>query len=268
MPDRLGRSSASGVQRTTVSHEKNVREIIFWDEGNPNCVVNRLTPELKERVLQIPPYLLNQTEKELISYLHESGSSVLEPLRLAFWDEFAIASDTNKRMRVAGIYGDICSREYFNREISKDHRAMAFILHPPRDYMYKMRSLLELAHRRLEEILNLPIKDGRGKVDTALLDKFIKIAVLVENRVRGAVTQKLQIDQTSKNFNLNTTVEAPKSVRQIEAEIKKIEREIEALEAPPKDQPDENFLLTGNHKDVIDVEPEEPDSSSTEEERA
>ena len=91
-----------------------------------------------------------------------------EMLRLSFWDEFFIASDACRKMRIEAIYPKVCTREHFYRNIIANEHRFAFILRPPDDYILKMRGLLELGLRKFEEILRLPIDPA--KPDTKIIE--------------------------------------------------------------------------------------------------
>lgn len=236
--------------RRPQQQDPDVKEIIFWEEGNPNCVVNRLPERMKQKALALPPHLLARHDDEIVGYANTLKSTLIEELRLAFWDEYSVASDANAGMRMGAIYAKLCSREMFYK-IIKSEEAFAYILTPPRDYMLKMRSLIEMGHRKMEEILKLNIRQN-GKVDVRLGELQLKIMMLADNRVKGAVVQKVQVDQTSKNLHLHAGTkdyEPPKSYQEIQAEILKVQREIRRLQVP-ESQPEEEILINGFTEEI------------------
>jgi len=231
------------------------KEIIFWEEGNPRCVVNlfRNAETLRAKILAIPPNLLSMSDNELEK--HVDPSQVDNDLRQAFWDEYTVAIDTDSLMRVTSIYSRVCTKEFFNR-ITQNPDRLAYMLRPPREYTLRMRSLLDVGLRRIEEFLNLPIKKTtmfKGReievIDTGLVREIVKITALLDNRVKGAVTQKLVIDQTSKNLHLHSKgYEPPKSMDEIEKQLKNIQKEINYLDDPRSQEVKEE-------NDVIEVTP-------------
>lgn len=254
----MAKNSSLALPQRAQQVDPEIHEIIFWEEGNPHCVVNKLTEELRAKAMNLPPHLLAQHESELEKYIKDVGTQTIEQIRLSFWDEYTLACDNGTKMRMKAVYARVCSREYFYKAIINDSEAFAYILHPPKDYMLKMRGLLELAQRRLEEILKLPIVNKKGVADTRLIGEIVKIAVLVDNRVKGAVVQKIQVDQTSKNLHLHSGYEAPKDHRQIESELASVQKQIEDLRtgASTGDQPQlvQAFEPFKDDGDVIDVE--------------
>jgi hypothetical protein len=205
------------------------REIVFWEEQNPKCVINMVTDRLKELMRELPPELIATDERKLRKQLDPGWT--IEQLRVAFWDEYFLTMDNDmEKMRIAAIYGRVCSREQFY-EIIKQPLALAYILAPPTDYMYKMRAMLDMGLERFQEILKLPLENPNGSINTKLVAEMIKVVALIDNRVKGAVAQKIHIDQTSKNLNVNVSqpYEPPKSAREIQQELHDIENEIKQL---------------------------------------
>lgn len=208
-----------------------VHEIIFWEDNNPNCVINLVTDRMREYMRELPPSLLAMDEVKLRKQL-EPGWTI-ESLRQAFWDEYFITVDNKqKAMRLAAVYAKVCTREHFY-DIIKNQLALSYIVCPPAEYMYKMRSLLDIGLERIREVLSKPLENPNGTVNTRLISEIVKIVALVDNRVKGAVVQKVTIDQTSKNLNVNfnPNYEPPKSVTDIDNELANIDNELRMLKA-------------------------------------
>jgi len=221
------------VQNPIPRHKEQVditkREIVFWEDRNPKSVINLVTERLQELMKQLPQALLAMSEKEIRKKLEPGWTE--EQLRIAFWDEYFLTVDNNgKKMRLEAVYARVCAKDIFYDKI-KNPLTLAYICKPPQDYIYQMRSLLNVGLERFAEILNLPVKVN-GRVDTKLIAEIIKIVTLVDNRVKGAVTQKIQIDGTQKNLNMNVNYEAPKTHQDIAKELRDIELEIKQLQSP------------------------------------
>lgn len=228
-----------------------VREIIFWEEGNPNSIINMVSDRLRELMRQLPPALLAMDENELRKKLDPSW--IQEQMRLAFWDEYFLTIDNNERkMRVQAIYCQSTTRETFYTQI-ENPLFLAFLTKPPAGYILKMRALLDMAMERMREVLKYPLEDVNGKLNVKLVSEIIKIATLADNRVKGAVTQKIEIDATQKNLNVNVNqnYEPPKTHQDLEKELRQIEKEILSLKAPTP-QP-QYFESEQNDRDVIEV---------------
>lgn len=205
------------------------REIIFWEDRNPKSVINMVSDRLQELMRQLPQSLLAMSEKEIRRKLEPGWTE--EQLRIAFWDEYFITMDNNfKKMRIEAVYARVCTKEHFYDKI-KNPLTLAYICRPPQDYIYQMRSLLNIGLERFAEILTLPLENN-GRVNTRLIGEIVKIVSIVDNRVKGAVTQKIQIDGTQKNLNMNVNYEAPKTHQDIAKELRDIELEIKQLQSP------------------------------------
>ncbi len=225
------------------------KEIVFWEQGNPNCVVNLLTPRLKKAAMNIPGHLLGMSADTLRKKI--KANSMDEQLRVSFWEEYFVASDNNQRMRIEAIYPRVCVREYFYKHFVDNPARFAYMMHPPPEYMLQMKSLLQLGLRRFEEILQMPITNEKGVVNSKLVAEIVRIVMLVDNRVKGSVVQKVQLEQKSVNVNLN--YEPPKKIEDIDAELKAVEKEIRQLATPEK-QPDEEFLFNDTFPESKGVE--------------
>jgi hypothetical protein len=202
-------------------------EVVVWDHGNPRSLINLVSPKIKQTILTIPPDWLTCPEDQLERIVNPT--EIDRELRITFWEEFQMAQDSAQPVKLGRVYGKVCTKEYFHMMITGNPKRIAYMIRPPRDYMLQMKSLLALGMRRFEEILQLPIKEN-DKVNTRLIGEVVKIVSLIDNRVRGAVPQRLQIDQRS--MNLNMQYEAPKSAGDIESEIKKLQKEIVQLAGP------------------------------------
>lgn len=200
------------------------KDIVFYEDGNPFCVVNLLPDKVKAYAMRVSPRLLGMNTDELRATTQPNQMD--EMLRLAFWDEFFIASDACRKMRMDAIYPKVCTREHFYRHIISNEHRLAFILRPPDEYMLKMRSLLELGLRKFEEILRLPINPQNP--DTKLIATMIQVVSLIDNRVRGAVPQRLHVE--GKTMNVNMNYQAPRSMESIDEEIEQLENEINSHE--------------------------------------
>ena len=85
----------------------------------------------------------------------------------------------------------------------------------------KMKNLLELGLEQFESILRMEVT----KKDTRLIGEIVRIVALLDNRVRGAVPQRLMVDSRS----VSMKYEAPKSAKEIDAELRQLERELKQL---------------------------------------
>lgn len=199
-------------------------EISLMDTTDPLSVASLSSPAIKDAARAIPPETWGMTLEGLII---KAGITDTEAqMRLAFWDEYALSQDQKKKMNLMNVYR-ISSKMYFYDNILRNPLKTAFLLTPPQKYQYKMREMLDMAHRRMREVLALPLTH-RGQPNTRLIAEIVKIAILLENRVMGAVSQKLQVETKSLNVNVNTD---RKSYFSVEDELRAVERQLDDLRA-------------------------------------
>lgn len=243
------------VNRRNHQLDPEAKEIVIWEDGNPTCLVNLLPEKIADCVRNLVPDLLNYSEADHIRRF--KISEMTQQVRLAFWDEYFEASDERTRnvhgrkMRVEAIYPRICSREHFYQKMVDVPEVLSFIIKPPKGYMLKMRYMLERAHERFLEILEMPFTNPDGTTDHKVIGNIIKIATLVENRVRGSVAQQLNINSNS--VTLNANYEAPKTFNTVEAEIRAVEKEIlEITGNPNREVSDALFIDTITEVEVVE----------------
>ncbi len=198
-------------------------EISLIDASDPMSLYNLVSNTIREKMKLIPPRMLTMSEDALRKAANITD--VEEHTRLAFWDEFGMAQDQKAKMRMENVYR-VTNRMYFYREIVGKTTKLAYMLTPPSQYRYKMREMLEMSHRRMREVLNLSILDKRGNPNVPLIREIVKIAMLVENRVMGAVKQQVSIESKSMNVNINSE---RKGYFDVESELKAIDAQIAQL---------------------------------------
>lgn len=208
--------------------EGGFQEIPLLDESDPLSVASLVSPLIRKWIKIIPPKAFTMYEHEL--RLKAKITEVEEQLRLSFWDEYAFAQDSRSFMNMNRVYSRICTKMHFYESVVREPYRLAYILTPPRNYVYRMREMLELAHRRMREVLDLPILDKKKNPNVKLISEMVKITVLLENRVMGAVKQKVEVE--SKSVNVNVEAGGRKGYYDVEDEIKDIEKQLQDLRTP------------------------------------
>lgn len=226
----------------------------LWDADDPMCVINLVSNKLREAIIALPQFWYEMTEFDLKRKCDPNEFD--KALRESFWIEYFLACDNSRQMRMDSVYGRFMNRVNFYVRVD-DPRKLAWIIRPPIEYTYKMKSLLDTALMRIEEVLEKPI-DSSNPREVANL---IKITELLDNRVKGAVMQRLQIE--SRSVNVNTTIGPAKSFKDVTSELSAVQDEIKQLtNGGPVD-------VTGSvgAEAIITVEEEGAPASPAEEER-
>jgi hypothetical protein len=239
--------SAVGSQLPT--EIKPVQERDVLTKENPKALLNMLPPKLQEQVLAV----INDPEnKELYtafmngdeSTLHQvlSPSRIENTLRYQMWTEHSFACMRgDAKLDVLRLYAPVCSKQTFYNIMQT--RRLFWVLSPPPDMQALNKMAYSKALDRLYDILELPLTDKSGKVNTALANLQMKVFALLDTRINGPITQKHEL--TTKNVHIGVSADQVKQLFQ------QTQKEVEALNT--KDEVE--------YKDVVQVEEFSPASA-------
>jgi hypothetical protein len=249
------------LKQTAGQNDEQKKYIDIWEEDNPRCVINMVSDAVKLKVKALP--------SAWFSYPENTFRRIVDPneiddcLREAFWMEYFSACDESRRMRMEAVYGRYMSKVNFFTTIISNEKRLAWMMRPPLEYAYRMKGLLEVGLQQFENILKMEIT----KADTRLIGEIVKIVALLDNRVRGAVTQRIQVE--SKSVNVNANYEVPKSYSEISKEIRDVQKEILQLKDPSSPQPDAvlDEALFSSSEDEVESDVREPEVITVKEAR-
>lgn len=241
-----------------------IEESSVLDEDNPYSLINLVPGEIRAAMDAIPVHYYGISEFELRRTAKPTAE--VARLRVNFWDEYLRAVDQKRKMEMVSVLkGGVCHPNYFYNVVLKEPKWVAYITIPPADYQLALREMLDLGLDRLREVLILPIVEkvpitvkeknaDTGKIEyrtefiqqtnTKLISEIVKITNMLDLRVKGAILQKVQVE--NRNLNIHANADDPNvfladaTMNQLEAMEKKIERmkkEMELLDAP-KDEED------------------------------
>jgi hypothetical protein len=212
---------------------ENALEGTIYDPNNPDSLINIIPERVRPVLMRIKdkmPRVLFQTEGELRQYIHPDDRD--ERLRLAFWDEYNHATAHGKMMSLSAFLHGVAAWETWVTVYEPNDKKMMWMFCPPVSYQSAMRNILHRGTERLMEIMSLPILDDQGKPDSKVIVNILRAFQLVDMRVKGAVTQKLQIQQQSLNVHATINQDMPNihtglpvDTLQLE-ELEKLERRI------------------------------------------
>ena len=174
----------------------------IFDLDNPEALISIVPTRLVPVLRRLGPKLhkvLTRTEGELRDHLQPDERD--ERVRLAFWDEYNHSTQCGKKMSIAAMLQGCMSWEAWVTVFEPSDKKMLWVLCPPISYQTAMRNILHVGTERLMEIMRLPIVDENGKADSKTIVNILKAFQLVDLRVKGAVMQKLQIQQQSLNVH-------------------------------------------------------------------
>lgn len=160
------------------------------------------TGSIKSAIENIPQELSLLAEETLRKKVNPSIKHY--ELKRAFWEEFALASDTGNTMRNWRLYEGRYSKAYFYDSILKNPKLMAWIMTPLVEYEDKTKAALDKVTERYDEIISMDITTTKKLKDPEAPGgyRFItetdpkKALVLLqaiknlEDRVKGTAIQR------------------------------------------------------------------------------
>jgi hypothetical protein len=180
-------------------------EETVYDRSNPSSLINVVPERLEPMLIRMKPRLakvFSLPEFELRRQLQPDEKD--DKLRLNFWDEYNSSTATGKRMSLNLVVRGVMAPETFFTVYEPSNRKMMWMLCQPASYAVAMRNILQVASQRLLEIVSLPIVDSTGKPDTRVIVNILRAFQLVDMRVKGSITQNVNIKQQS--LNLHRTI--------------------------------------------------------------
>lgn len=203
----------------------------MYAEDNPDSLINviplRLVPILK-RVREKIPRILLADERDVRRYVDPTERD--DRLRLSFWDEYNASTACRKRMSLQSILSGVCAWESWITVYEPNDKKMVWLFCPPTNYVAMMRQILHRGTERLLEIMNLPMLTDDGKIDVRVAQLVLRAWQLADMRVKGGVTQRVQIEQKSMNVNVDTDINQMREsvnglqLHELEALEKRIDR--------------------------------------------
>jgi hypothetical protein len=174
---------------------------LLHDAENPKALVNVVRPEIREKIARVPADLFSLTEDELEKRSPKGQFTWVDRrLRVSWWQEYTRATENHPRMmKMTEVVKGICSRNYFYEHVLADKVRLAFLLTPPSNYEVATEEALLRGVDRIREILDFPLYDEQGRPQPKNAEVMIKAYMLLDQRVKGAVIQRIE----QKNLNLN-----------------------------------------------------------------
>jgi hypothetical protein len=205
-------------------------EIDYFDEKNPRSVINIVPNKIKLALRNANVQrLLEHDESKLRSIVNPTA--VVNRLRMNFWYNYEQAQTrANPEIFYPDLFVGVCPRDTFEI-LLREPAAVAWILTPPTDYVTSMEEALEQGVSRIREILSFPLYKSNNLPDYKAAEIVLKTVALLDARVKGALTQRIEIQQQSLNYNIND--ERPKrdinDIKELDKQLMSIQQEVKQL---------------------------------------
>ena len=184
-----------------------------WNRANEKAVINLVNESTSEKFLRAYKYrpdlfgLDEYTLKQKLRAEKKFPTPTDNRLRLAFWNAYEqVQSGVAKNIALTRIAAGICAPEFLVQEYFRYPEKVAWILTPPASYEVLAEEGLQFGLEQLREILETDHYkyDPDGKItryDSKLMEIKIKITAMLDQRVKGAVVQRIE----QKSLNVNVT---------------------------------------------------------------
>lgn len=189
---------------------------------------------------------LETIDPRWMSYREETVTKKADPndmdenFRLSFWTEYNTSKDMGTKFSMQRAMSGVCSPFYYKNTILKKPRLLAYIVYPPTNYLLFMKNMLYKGQQRMRDIMKvsavqeIEVEDKKtGKmitkteVDMKLANLQIKTFALLDNRVKGAIVQRVKVE----NKNLNVNIDAATLKDAIPTTVIDIDKELQAVNA-------------------------------------
>ena len=207
----------------------------FLSKENPRSLYNLVPTHVQEKFDIVPSKYLVMDERDLKKIVKPSAT--LNSLRFKFWQEYNRAQNMDENMRMGEVYRGICTQVFFNHCVLRSPTMASWLLTPPKTDMRLMEESLNFGVDRIREILELPLHDAKGKVNSAVANLILKAFALLDARVKGTPIQQHHIRSlsvTASANELNKRIE-DLSMDEIEKKLKKL-RDVDEIDMMPLEQ--------------------------------
>lgn len=173
--------------------EKIQHDVVIFDATTERAVVNLVPNRVREAiesVVQDYPQYLEASEVNLYEIL--KPTELDDRLRLSFWKEYNRAQDNGIGMKMANVYSPIMSMENFYHKVLKNPDRVAWMIKPPEEYMISLEASLNHGKNNLDKIMKMNLFDEQGNLKKNEASIFLKAYELLDNRVKGAVIQRIE----------------------------------------------------------------------------
>lgn len=193
------------------------RALALWNFHEDRSLPNILPEEFANRVQAVinqDPSLFGMEERALKKRIfHEHDNTGISPtlnrLRMKFWVEYDRAQSEQTLMHLPLVFAGVCFQEQFY-SMMQNRWSLAWVLCAPANYLVTMEEGLQFGIEELRDVLSLPTVTSKGATNNGLINAKIQIVQMLENRLKGAVTQKIERTSKSVNVNVNEPVANPR----------------------------------------------------------
>lgn len=224
------------------------------DDDHVQKAILFLSPQTQQKVRDIPPEYFEMDQEELEAIAHPTFKD--RRLRLALWKELEECfKDPTRPLIVGRVYEGICTRSQWTERLVRNPAKLAFLLRPATNYDKAAAEIVEKGSEKLREALeNAKVQFPNGHIDAKGVKVILDIVHHFENRTKGAVKQKIDINSTQQNLNVNVSMKDATPAN-LDEKLAEVRRKISEAQGAR--------LMHGIPEKVIDVGPIEKVATDT-----
>jgi hypothetical protein len=216
------------MQRKTQAYKN---DIIEHEDAvlPPRSQFDILTGSLKIAAENISPSIFELPYVELTEKV--SPTILVRRLKKRFWQEHdRVIANQEADISPTNIFGGLCSRQYFYKEVVDRPWTLAWILYPTAGYDAIAEEALDFGIERVRaEILTAPLYNEKGKFDVAVSAQIIQAIRFLDARVKGSPLQRIE----QKSLHLHAHSDSKAMTReQLDLELKEIRDRLSQGAAP------------------------------------
>lgn len=219
-----------------------------FDRSNPKALINMVPQFVREQLLYLQDHYFAMSNSELEDRLFPLGGAdtISSQLKIQFWDEYDRALRWNEvRMKVPNICAGIGSAIWMRRWC-EDKLRLTWLIRVPQTYESSLADIHRLSITQMRKIMQLDACSG-PQPNTRLMDIQFRIAQHVDQRVKGAVVQRVEQKTLSVHVNADKPSEAARpqmTMLEIQQRLDELRARSARLEAPAGVQVDMMATLT------------------------
>ena len=210
-----------------------------FDPTNPRSLLNICPKEMRDGLSHLPHFWLYMSEREIEAKVQPEPE--LNRIRLAFWKEYEKSQSELKPMHLSDISRHLGFPSVFLIKAFKSPPQLAWILCPPASYDTFLDEALSHGMKKLRQILDLPLFNQDGEVNTKAADLVLKAVAFLDLRKHGGIMARnmnLNVDASTKELRAITSaaqiedIDAKIAELESRQEIEQARREVGARSAP------------------------------------
>lgn len=185
----------------------------------------------------MPEECWSQTEYHLRTQVRnqlnnsQEGISLVNKLRIAFWDEYERAAREQDYMHFKKVHGGICKAEVCIGLFKSMPVLLAWITSPLAGYLMNRKELNFLSEERMVEIMSVSAVRHDGRLDARAARVQVELYLALQDRIHGPVIEKSETKSVNVNVNsTQTPSEAAGTIAMI-TDMEELDRRLQAVRA-------------------------------------